>query len=75
MGNEEAKEFICTTHGPELRGMNAGGRGGAGQRAIKRRNKWDNCNSIINKTYLKIKTNKNVDTDKRSKQIIVNQRR
>ena len=34
-------------------GGNAGGRGGAGWREIKRRKKWDNCNSIINKIYLK----------------------
>ena len=27
MGNGEAKELICTTHGHELRGENAGGRG------------------------------------------------
>ena len=26
--------------------------GGAGQRGVKGRKKWDNCNSIINKTYL-----------------------
>ena len=29
--------------------------GGAGQRGIKGRKNWDNCNSIINKIYLKIK--------------------
>ena len=56
-GNEEIKEFICKTHGHELRGVgNAGGRGsagwwGSGQRGIKGE-KWDNCNSIINKIYL-----------------------
>ena len=27
MGNGEAKELICTTHGHELSGGNAGGRG------------------------------------------------
>ena len=27
MGNGEAKELICTTHGHEVRGQNAGGRG------------------------------------------------
>ena len=27
--------------------------GGTGQRGIKGRKKWDNCNSIINKIYLK----------------------
>ena len=35
MGNEEAKELICMTHGHELRWGNAGGRGSAGQRGIK----------------------------------------
>ena len=41
------------THGNELRVEgNAGGRGRPGQRGIKREN-WDNCNSIINKIYLK----------------------
>ena len=29
IGNGEAKELICTTHGHELRRGNAGGRGGA----------------------------------------------
>ena len=53
IGNVEAKELICTTHGNELRGRgNAGGREYAGRRGIKGR-KWDNCNSIINKIYLK----------------------
>ena len=51
MGNGEAKELTCTTHGYELRGGNTGGRWGARQRGIKGRKKWDNYNSIINKTY------------------------
>ena len=55
MGNGEAKELICTTHGHELRGGSAGGREDAGQRGIKRRKKWDNCNSIYNNTYFKKK--------------------
>ena len=38
------------THGNELKGGNAGGRGCAGQRGIKGV-KWDNYNSIINKIY------------------------
>ena len=38
----------------ELKGENVGGRGCAGQRGIKGV-KWDNCNSIINKVYLKIR--------------------
>ena len=37
MGNGEAKELICTTHGHELRWGNAGGRGYAWQRGIKGR--------------------------------------
>ena len=53
MGNGEAKELICMTHGHELKWGNDGGRGGTGQRGIKGRKKWDNCNSIINKIYLK----------------------
>ena len=36
MGNGEAKELICTTHGHELRGRGDGdGRRGAGQRRRK----------------------------------------
>ena len=55
MGNGETKELICMTHGHELRLGNAGGSVGTEQRGIKRREKkWDNCNSIINKIYLKI---------------------
>ena len=46
MGNVEAKELICTTHG------HAGVRGCAGWRAIKG-GKWDNCNRIIYKIYFK----------------------
>ena len=42
IGNVETKELICTTHGHELKGENAGWRGIKG-------GKWDNCNSIINK--------------------------
>ena len=51
MGNEEAKELICTTHGHELRGGGecwweeeckvVGNKGGG----------WDNCNSITNKIH------------------------
>ena len=51
-GNVEAKELIRMTHGHELKGGNAGGRGCTGQRGIKV-GKWDNFNSIINKIYLK----------------------
>ena len=42
------------THGHELKGGNVGGRGCAGQRGIKGE-RWDNCNSIINKIYTKNK--------------------
>ena len=35
MGNGEAKEHTCTTHGHELRGGIAGGYGDTGQRRIK----------------------------------------
>ena len=51
MGNGEAKELTCMTHGHELRWGNDGGRGGTGERGIKGRKKRDNCNSIINKMY------------------------
>ena len=53
IGNGEAKEFICMTHGHELRWGSDGGREGTGRRGIKGRKKWDNCNGIINKIYLK----------------------
>ena len=39
--------------GHELRWGNGDGRGDAGQRGIKGRKKWDNCNSLINKIYFK----------------------
>ena len=55
MGNGEAKELICTTHGHKLRWGNDGGREGAEQRGMNGRKKRDNCNSIINKIYLKNK--------------------
>ena len=54
IGNVETKELIRTTHGHELRrGMLEGKgvvQGGGGCRRKK-----DNCHSIINKIYLKIK--------------------
>ena len=37
IGNGEAKELICMTHGHELRWRNVGGRLGAGRRGIKGR--------------------------------------
>ena len=54
--NGEAKKLTCTTHRHELRWENASGRSVTGQRGIKERKKWDNCNSIINKIYLKMKS-------------------
>ena len=42
------------THGHELKGGMGVGRGSAERREIKGGN-WDNCNSILNKIYLKIK--------------------
>ena len=48
--NVEAKDIICTTHGNELKGRNAGGRGVCRVEGNKG-GKWDNCNSIINKIY------------------------
>ena len=42
------------THGHELKGENVGRGWFAGQRRIKG-GKWDNCNSIIYKIYLKKK--------------------
>ena len=53
IGNGEAKELTCTTHGFEVRGELLEGRmywaegdKGAGN--------WDNCNIIISKIYFKI---------------------
>ena len=37
-------------------GGECGWEGGAGQRGIKGRKKWDNCNSIINKIYIYLKS-------------------
>ena len=39
MGNGEAKELMCMTHGHELRLGNDGGMGATGQRGIKGREK------------------------------------
>ena len=55
MGNREAKELICRTYGHEVRYWNNSGRWGTGQRGIKGRKKWDDCNGIINTIYLKKK--------------------
>ena len=53
MGNREAKELMCMTHGHELSGGGCWREWGVGQRGIKGRKKWENCNSIINKIYFK----------------------
>ena len=55
MRNGDAKERKCTTHGHELRGGcgECWWEGCVGWRGIKGRQKWDNCNIIINKIYLK----------------------
>ena len=59
IGNVEAEELTCMTHGHELKWGNVGGRGCEGQRGGKG-GKWDNYNSIINKIYLKaLKNTKN----------------
>ena len=65
IGNGEAKELMCTIHGHELRWGNCWWEGSAGQKGINGRKQWDNCNSIINKIYLKnnaIKTKKESPT-------------
>ena len=51
VGNGEAKELICTTHGHELSGERiTGGNVGTGQKEANGEN-WDNYNSTINKMY------------------------
>ena len=52
IGNVEAKELMCMIHGHELKGGNVVGRGCVWWRGVKG-GTWDNCNSIINKIYLK----------------------
>ena len=50
IGNGEAKELICTTHGHELRGWEEWWReGGYQAEGDKGGKNWDNCNSTINK--------------------------
>ena len=58
MGNGEAKDLIYMTHDHELRWGNDGGKVSAGQRGIKGRKQWDNCNSIISKIFFKGKKTK-----------------
>ena len=53
IGNGEAKELTCMTHGHELRGRGlaiAGEKGGYWAEGAKGKN-WDSYNSIINKMY------------------------
>ena len=52
IGNGEAKELICKMDMNSGGGMMVGG-WGTGRRGIKGRTKQDNCNSIIDKIYLK----------------------
>ena len=52
MENGEAKELICMTHGHELKRGDCGWEGVCRVEGNKR-GKWDNCNSIINKIYLR----------------------
>ena len=66
IGNVEAKELTCMSHGHELKLGNDGGRGGTGQRGIKGRKKWDNCNSIINKYIYFLKSQKNQENNPQS---------
>ena len=48
IGNGEAKELICTTHGHELREGECWKEWEYWVEGGKKENKWDNCNSIIN---------------------------
>ena len=57
---EKLKNLYVQPTGMNWGEGNVGGREGAGQRGIKRRKYWDNCNSIINKIYFKEIKNKNI---------------
>ena len=57
IGNVEAKELICKTHGHELKWGNVDGRGCAGWRGIKGEKTLDSCNSIIKKYIFKKEKN------------------
>ena len=54
IGNGEAKDFICMTHGHELR---AGGRFLEGRGVLdgvgQREKNWDKCNCMIINIYLR----------------------
>ena len=55
MGNGEAKELICMTHGHELTKVgDCWWEWGYREEGNKGEKKLDNCNNIINKIYLKI---------------------
>ena len=60
IGNIESKELTCMTHEHELRGGGEmlEGEGVQGRGGIQEEKQWDNCNSIVNKIYLKLKVNK-----------------
>ena len=53
MGNGEAKELICTTHGHELRWGGADGREEYRVEGDRGEKKWNTCSSIINEIYSK----------------------
>ena len=67
IGNVEAKELICVTHGNELKGRECGWEAVCRAEGNKGEKKWDNCNSIINKIYLK---RKNILKIRNCKQIL-----
>ena len=68
IGNGEAKELTCTTHGHELRREGMLKCGGIEDRGGERGGKkWDKCNSIIKKIYVKRKKCKK----KRKKSIVL----
>ena len=54
IGNGEAKEVTCMTHGHELRVVMAGRNGGYWIKGTKGKN-WDNCNNMINKIFFFLK--------------------
>ena len=52
IGNGEAKEFTCITHGHDLRGLECSWAGwGCRTEVNNREKKWDNYNSTISKIY------------------------
>ena len=53
IGNGEARELICMTHGHELRGGMLVEGGVCRVEGSKGEKKWDSCNSTINKIYFK----------------------